>query len=220
MAAFCNLVMIVAAGYSQRFGSDKRFVTIGDKKLVAHAIDNARALKPDAIVVVVHDPDSFAGIDDIMVIKGGARRQDSVYKGLKTLAAHYPADARVLIHDGARGLTPPAAMKRVLRAIVPKVGVVPSLPVTDSLKQSADGHQIDAIIPRDSLYISQTPQGFCLGDILSCHKDNETDVHDDAALFASKDHNIIMVKGDILAHKVTYPHDITILEALWQAKHV
>ena len=68
---------------------------------------------------------------------GGATRQASVLAGLEAQAARAPD--LVLIHDGVRPLLDAALIDRVLHGLRTHAAVLPALPVTDTLKRSADG---------------------------------------------------------------------------------
>ncbi len=92
------------------------------------------------------------------VVAGGDSRQESVAAGLAALG---PDVSTVLIHDAARALTPPDLFARVARATRSSgAGVIPGLPVTDTVKRiDADGTVLETV-DRSSLSGVQTPQGF------------------------------------------------------------
>lgn len=237
--ASAPLVVILAAGQGIRFGADKRFAKLDGETLLAHVLRRARSLEPQALALVVDSPQEMASVaeqehsDAYFCVQGGATRSLSVKAGLEALAATYPPDARVLIHDAARPLTPPALMRAVLEAVRPGVGATPALALNDSLVESLDGDRITRSLQRATIRTVQTPQGFLLGEILAAHHAAEAkakthtktttkalpqDITDDTSLFRQAGHRVTLVKGDPLAHKVTYPYDLQILEALWRAK--
>ena len=238
--ASAPLVVILAAGQGIRFGADKRFAKLDDETLLAHVLRRAKSLEPQALALVVDSPSEMAGFAEqehnnaYFCVQGGATRSLSVKAGLEALAATHPPDARVLIHDAARPLTPPALMRAVLEAVRPGVGATPALALNDSLVESLDGDRITRSLQRATIRTVQTPQGFLLGEILAAHHAAEAkaktetktkaktkalpqDITDDTSLFRQAGHRVTLVKGDPLAHKVTYPYDLQILEALWRA---
>jgi 2-C-methyl-D-erythritol 4-phosphate cytidylyltransferase len=65
----------------------------------------------------------------------------------------------VVVHDAARPLASPALFARVVQALDGADAVVPQVPVSDTVKRVAQG-RVRETIPRQSLAIVQTPQGF------------------------------------------------------------
>jgi 2-C-methyl-D-erythritol 4-phosphate cytidylyltransferase/2-C-methyl-D-erythritol 2,4-cyclodiphosphate synthase len=145
-----------------------------------------------------------------LVVPGGRTRQESAYIGLKALPAECDA---VLIHDAARPFVTPKLIGRVadrLREGVP--GVVPGLPVTDTVKQASG--DVVRTLPRSSLYAVQTPQGFLKDTILERHEQavrSGQECTDDASLLESAGLTVEIVPGEDANIKITTPHD---LEAL------
>jgi 2-C-methyl-D-erythritol 4-phosphate cytidylyltransferase len=93
-----------------------------------------------------------------VVVAGGARRQDSVAKGFAALAEDVDV---VLIHDAARPFASQALIDRVIAAAAERGAVVPAIPVRDTVKRvDRASRLITATIPRDEVWLAQTPQGF------------------------------------------------------------
>jgi 2-C-methyl-D-erythritol 4-phosphate cytidylyltransferase len=76
--------------------------------------------------------------------------------------AEVPADAVVvLVHDAARPLLPDDVIERVLAPLGEGWdGVVPGLPVADTLKRVGDDGAVAGTVTRDGLWAVQTPQAF------------------------------------------------------------
>jgi 2-C-methyl-D-erythritol 4-phosphate cytidylyltransferase len=112
-------VVIVAAGTSQRMaGINKLFTTLGGKPLLAWSVDTCqRCGLVQQIVLVLNGKDltrgqklkTERGWSKVTLCPGGARRQDSVWTGLKATA---PELELVLIHDAARPFPDADAMRR------------------------------------------------------------------------------------------------------------
>ncbi|MCT2138779.1 IspD/TarI family cytidylyltransferase, partial [Dietzia cinnamea] len=140
-------------------------------------------------------------------------RTDSVRNGLAALTAHRrrPRAAVydvLLVHDAARCLTPPDAIRRVVTAVRGgAVAVVPVLPVVDTVKQvDADGYVVGTP-DRAALRAVQTPQGFA-PDVLLAAYDAAGDVTtDDAGLVERTGDRVATVPGDPLAFKITTADD-------------
>lgn len=155
-------------------------------------------------VVVVGDVPS--GID------GGARRQDSVARGL----AAVPEEAEfVLVHDAARPLAGP----EIVRAVIDRLrhadvdGVVPALPVRDTVKRVAGNHVIETV-DRTELVAVQTPQGFRAAVLREAHRTIAADATDDAQLVEMAGGRVVTVPGSVRNLKITFASDLDVAEAL------
>ncbi len=150
---------------------------------------------------------------------GGPRRQDSVRLGLAALPA---ACATVLVHDGARPFVTPALVTRVADALTdfpagettaPR-GVVPGLPVTDTIKEVDAVNRVRRTPARADLRAVQTPQSFRTAALVEAHRRAEAEgweVTDDASLMERCGHPVAVVEGDPANRKITLPEDLALL---------
>lgn len=145
-------------------------------------------------------------------VAGGARRQDSVRHGLDAL----PEEADVvLIHDAARPFASAVLAGRVLDGLQSgAVGVIPVIPVTDTIKVVQDG--VVRMTPnRASLAAVQTPQGFAVSVLRAAHYRASTEgwnVTDDAMLLERCGHEVRTVPGEEGNIKITRAEDLSMLE--------
>lgn len=142
---------------------------------------------------------------------GGEMRQDSVWNALCVL----PADARhVLIHDAARPFLTPALVRSVCEALQHGAcGVIPAVPVTDTIKTVADG-LVTGTLPRQALMAVQTPQGFSSDLLRRAHahaRETGLSVTDDASLLEALGHSVHVVEGEAANVKITNPDDLALL---------
>ena len=126
----------------------KQYRQLRGQSILRHVLDAFMAHPSiDEVHAVIHpdDRDRFAdacrGLDIGSPVMGGDTRRESVRNGLDSLAVGTPP-AQVLIHDGARPLVSPALIDRIVDALDNADGVVPALPLTDTVNR-VDG---DAII--------------------------------------------------------------------------
>ena len=209
--------ILVAAGRGERLGLDhpKAFAKLGEDPLLAEPLrrlDDSQWV--DAIVLVAppgwEEPSILLaeelGCGKVSAcVPGGETRADSVRAGL----AEVPEDAVVvLVHDAARPLVPEAVIERVLAPLVDGWdGVVPGIPVSDTLKRvGADGTVLETV-ERDSLYAVQTPQAFP-ADVLRRAVASGADATDCAGLVESSGGRVKVVPGDPLLLKVTTADDL------------
>ncbi|MFH1144758.1 MAG: 2-C-methyl-D-erythritol 4-phosphate cytidylyltransferase [Candidatus Eisenbacteria bacterium] len=94
--------------------------------------------------------------------------------------------------------------------------IIPVLPVGDTLKSLDRNARVAATVSRESLWQAQTPQAFVLDVLLGLHElamEAGHAVTDDAMLYEWRGFPVRTVLGSPLNMKVTYPHDLALLEA-------
>ena len=223
MAAGC-IGIVVAAGRGHRLGGEipKQYRPLGGRPLLRHCLEALSGHpRVDAVRVVLH-PDDRAlyaaaadGLDLLPPVAGGATRQESVRRGLESLADLGPA--RVLIHDAARPFLDPAIIDRILGALDDRPGAIAALPVIDTLKRGAGGVSAGTV-DRRGLWRAQTPQGFCYGPILAAHQSAmAADLTDDAAVAEAAGLTVALVMGAEENFKVTTEEDLARAERMLAA---
>ena len=152
--------IIVAGGSSQRMGFDKTFALLDGQ--AGHGAFH-RAFEQTEICHRDHPgrPRGAAGgIDGTgarrmpfgkvrRVIAGGARRQDSVAKGLAALA---PEAEFVAVHDAARPLVRPELIERIYRLAQEHGGAASAAPVIDTLKRVNLDHEVIGGVESDGSF--------------------------------------------------------------------
>lgn len=214
-------VIVVAAGSGTRLGAalPKAFVDLAGQTLLERSLRSI-VLLPYPVQVVVVVPTDFVadaegiantvapGLDALVsVVSGGATRHDSVAAGL---AAVQPSVQVVLVHDAARALTPSTLFADVDMAVqATGAGIVPALPVVDSLKQVDVTGGVLGIADREQLRAAQTPQGFPRTELDAAYAAaGSSDYTDDAAVFAANGGAVTTVPGDEVAFKITTAWDL------------
>jgi 2-C-methyl-D-erythritol 4-phosphate cytidylyltransferase len=209
--------ILVAAGRGERLGLDhpKAFAKLGEDPLLAEPLrrlDDSGWI--DAIVVVVpagwEEPAILlaeeVGCGKVNAcVAGGAERADSVRAGL----GEVPSDAvAVLVHDAARPLVPDAVIGRVLAPLAEGWdGVVPGLPVADTLKRVDEDGRVLETVPRESVWAVQTPQAFPV-DVLRRALASHAGATDCAGSVEAAGGRVKVVEGDPRLLKVTTTDDL------------
>ena len=93
----------------------------------------------------------------------GANRQMSIHHGLEDIRRYAGEDDWVLIHDAARPLLSAAQITACLEASPGHDGVIPVLPMKDTVYLSADKKTISALLDRSQVFAGQAPELFRLG---------------------------------------------------------
>jgi 2-C-methyl-D-erythritol 4-phosphate cytidylyltransferase/2-C-methyl-D-erythritol 2,4-cyclodiphosphate synthase len=207
--------ILVAAGTGTRFGAEtpKQFLTLSHEPVIRHAaralIEAGATIQPVGEAVAIAK--ALEGLPHLPVVAGGATRQDSVRAGLLALKPHTPAF--VLVHDAARPVIPPGTVAALLAALEQWPGAIPAAPVADTLKRVKDGVILETV-PREGLFRAQTPQAFRFEALFAAHHAGVTGATDDASLLESLGQKVAIVPGSENNIKLTYPEDLTRLEAL------
>ena len=217
-------VILVAAGDGARLGAGipKALVKVGNLSLLEHALKNILEVEDVAQLVVASHEDRVPEFSDIATAfvgnrvpltftPGGLSRQGSIGNALA--AVNKDIDI-VLVHDVARCFAPAAVFNRVI-AMVSETGfgVVPVLPVADTIKQG-ERDIVLGTIDRDSLRVAQTPQGFRFAELKAAYENAVEDFTDDASLMQSTGAVVRSVQGDTKAFKITVPADLEYAEFL------
>lgn len=209
-------VLVVAAGRGRRFGGEvpKQYLDLNGRMVLRHSLATlASHPRIHWVRTVIHPDDrdlydtAAQGLGILDPVHGGALRQDSVRLGLESLRDLGP-DV-VLIHDGARPMIDAGTISRVITALDTHSGVIPALPVADTLKRARDGIVSDTV-NRAELWRAQTPQGFIYDQILSAHLTAASgpELTDDAMVLEQAGHKVALVSGTEENLKITTFDDL------------
>jgi 2-C-methyl-D-erythritol 4-phosphate cytidylyltransferase len=223
-------VVVPAAGIGRRLGPQgaKALVRLAGRPLLAHAVAAMEANDCTTAVVVVGPPDAVDVTAKLLadegfakvtaVVPGGPTRQASVAAGLEALP---PGPAFVAVHDAARPLVAPGAVDRMLGLLVEAgtgmAGVVPGVPVTDTIRRVDVAGRSTGIVDRERLRAMQTPQLFVREVLEEAHRlarRDDVDATDEAALVELAGHPVRVVPGDPENLKVTTALDLAVAETL------
>jgi 2-C-methyl-D-erythritol 4-phosphate cytidylyltransferase/2-C-methyl-D-erythritol 2,4-cyclodiphosphate synthase len=204
-----NAALILAAGSGSRFcnKTPKQYHKLKDgKTILEHTIEKFRGVTDIICIVMNQEHKGFEFFSNSINVVGGKTRQESVRLGLESLQHHKPKN--VLIHDGVRPFVSSEIISSVIRKLEEFEAVDVALPVTDTIKTYA-GKTVD----RDSIYATQTPQGFNFEVISSLHSEafrgGRNDYTDDISLYLDSGRkNLGIVTGCPKNIKITYKSDL------------
>jgi 2-C-methyl-D-erythritol 4-phosphate cytidylyltransferase len=148
------------------------------------------------------------------VVAGGADRQESVWRALQRIPERAE---RVVVHDAVRPFIDAALVARVLAAAAGGAATC-GIPVRETVKRVRDG-AIEATIPRQGLWLTQTPQAFTRALLWEAHDKARRDGFagtDDAMLVERLGVTVAMVQGLGQNLKITTPEDLQTARA-WAA---
>ncbi len=181
----------------------ERIYTVGDRTRIENVVARAGITK-------------YAGC-----AAPGETRSLSTKNGL--VLCNEDEDTIVLVQDGSRCLLTPELVQRVIEAARKgHDGVVPALPVSDTIKVAHEGSVVETL-DRSKLHAVQTPQAFRLGllrDIYAVTEDELRLATDDASLVERKGGRVTLVHGERTNIKLTSPEDIILAEAILMSRGV
>lgn len=221
--------LVAAAGSSSRMGGvNKLLEPLDGIPVLARTLTALQlAEQVDEIVVATREEDLVEisqlcrtyGISKCTkVIRGGDSRVHSVL--LAALEAS-PEASLLAVQDGARPLATPELIDRVIAAAGRCGAAAPAVPVKDTVKVVRDGGAVAQTLVRESLRAVQTPQVFeadLLKAALQSAVDKGTAVTDDCSAVEQLGKVVFLVEGDEANIKITTPIDLTLAEAILQAR--
>jgi 2-C-methyl-D-erythritol 4-phosphate cytidylyltransferase len=218
-----NSAILVAAGKGVRMGTDKLWLKIAGRPVIAHTWQKFNDAKcVDEIILVVRDgmQKNFAELavkfhlqKPFRIVVGGGERQDSVWNGLEALSSKTEI---VAIQDAARPCTSEALIEATICAARETGAAVAAQSVTDTIKESGDGKTISRTLDRSKLWSVQTPQTFRVEVIrraISAARQKNLIFTDDTAACELIGQPVRLVPSTTPNPKVTVPGDLLFIEA-------
>ncbi len=221
-------VILAAAGKSTRFQDHRRkkpFIELAGRPVwvrSAELFTNRDDVAQTIIAVAPDDLDWFKekfrpnlAFMNIDIVTGGAERTETVQKAL----AHVKPDAEfVAVHDAARPLIVSEWVDAIFAAAVRHGAAIPAIPVTSTLKRTGADQRILETVPRDQLWMAQTPQVFRREWLLEAYAQRgDFQATDDAQLVERLGHPVQIVPGSSMNIKITTAEDFRMAEALVDA---
>lgn len=152
--------------------------------------------------------ESYGLSNMVILVQGGATRQESVARGLKAMA---PADGFVCIHDAARPLASPGLLDYLLETAARWGAAVPVLDPGDTIKEVDDRGFVMSTPERQKLRLVQTPQVFRRDLIVLAYEEalmSRQTATDDASLVELLGKPVKTVPGEPDNFKITTPRDL------------
>jgi 2-C-methyl-D-erythritol 4-phosphate cytidylyltransferase / 2-C-methyl-D-erythritol 2,4-cyclodiphosphate synthase len=203
--------IIAAAGTGSRLGAGvpKQLLEIGGRTLLERSIDAFRShpLVGDVIVALSPQVPPPGSIEGIRIVAGGARRQDSVANAFDAVRE----DAEiVLVHDAARPFVRADVITRTIEAAAAHGAAIAAVAAVDTVKRVDAGKAIVETLPREQIYLAQTPQAFRRDVLARAIELGRSGVEgtDEAALAERAGHRVQVVSGEEANVKITTASDL------------
>jgi 2-C-methyl-D-erythritol 4-phosphate cytidylyltransferase/2-C-methyl-D-erythritol 2,4-cyclodiphosphate synthase len=212
--------ILAAGGRGSRFGGDtpKQLLPLAGRAVLARSVDAFLSCAAIDEVVVALPTELLASPPEYLtssskplhLVAGGSRRRDSVANAFALVASR--ADI-VVIHDAARPLVSTALIERAVDAAGRSGAAIAALRANDTVKQVDSGGCVVATLPREHIYLAQTPQAFRTS-VLAHALTLDGEATDEAALAERAGHAVAVVDGDARNIKITTADDLVVAERL------
>ena len=220
-----NIAIILSGGTGTRIGGNvpKQYIEVNGKAIIMYCVETiAKMPEIDEMVICLADEwKAFvqealqkAGISKkVTFSKPGEVRQLTIYNALNVLREQQIGDdAVVVIHDAARPLVSEALLHRCIEGCIEADGVLPVLPVKDTLYMSKDGNSISSLLKRSEIVAGQAPEAFRFGKYIAVHDqmsyEDMLKISGSTEIAYKAGLNIKLVPGEELNFKITTTEDL------------
>ena len=227
-----NVAILLSGGTGSRMGEKipKQYIRVGNRMIITYACEPLiRSAGIDTLVIVADGKwreaiaseieRSVKTSADIMFADPGENRQLSILHGLektkeliKERRDCTDKDVTVLIHDAARPLLTKQQIDSCYEALGGHEGVMPVLPMKDTVYLGGESACVQQLLPRDRLFAGQAPELFLFEPYYDAVRallpDRIRDIRGSAepAVIAGMD--IVMIPGDEGNFKITTGPDL------------
>lgn len=223
-----NIALVLAGGTGSRLGANtpKQYLEVDNRMIISYCMETFLVSDYIDKIQIVADrnwheivgkemdalesttgKNKFCGFSD-----PGANRQLSIYNGLRDILEYADTEDKVMVHDGARPLLSETLIEKCFIAGEGHDGVMPVLPMKDTVYMSEDGKVVSKLLKRENIFAGQSPEVFVLGkyydacEMLLPDRIMSINGSTEPAIMAGMD--IAMVDGDENNFKITTTVDL------------
>ncbi|MBP3421800.1 MAG: 2-C-methyl-D-erythritol 4-phosphate cytidylyltransferase [Lachnospiraceae bacterium] len=221
-----NTALLLSGGIGTRMGGEvpKQYVYANGKMVITYALEQLLTSQHIDCVWIVAERGWTQGIIDdakkqgldvdkiVDFILPGNCRQMSIWNGLqKIMEKNLSEKDTIIIHDAARPLISQQLIDDCYAALNGHDGVIPVLPMKDTIYFSEGGTKVESLLNRSALYAGQSPELFNLqkyyraNKMLVPNKICGINGSTEPAILAGME--IVMINGDEQNYKITTQQD-------------
>ena len=225
-------VIIFAGGTGTRMSTSdipKQFIKVDGKPIIIRTLKNFETHNQVDNVVIACLEDWIPYMNNLLrdyhmtkvtsVVPGGKTGYKSIHNGLLKLKDIAKPDDIILICDGVRPTVSPQLITSCIIETQKYGTAVPVVPSIDSILFSQDGITCKKSLPRNSMFITQAPQGYTFKKIYWAHQEAEKRSLEDpissSELLISLDKEIHLFPGERENIKVTTPEDLETIRSYY-----
>lgn len=216
-----NYVILLCGGVGSRMQGSidcpKQYKEVNGKPIFMYSLATFDTCKEiDGIIIVAEEKWQDYVINKIKIhqikkvigyAKPGETRQQSIFSGLTKLKFFAKKEDIVIIHDAARPNIKEELIKNCLKNNLECDGVLPCIPVKDTIYESQEGRSVSRLLNRSTLYAGQAPESFVFGKYYSAHleySEEEIAVFSGSTEIAIKNNmDIHIIEGEESNYKIT-----------------
>ena len=201
---------------------------VGGKPIIIHTMEHfAKHPKVDAIVVACKENwidylkeliERFKVSKVRSIVPGGPNGFDSIHNGvIATAQFSLNGEDLILICDGVRPMLSEKLITDCIEHTIKYKTAVPVTPSIDSLLYSTDGETCGKSYDRNTMFITQAPQGYTMERILWAHEEaykrGILNPVSSSELFIELGEKVHIFRGERFNIKVTTPEDLITLRS-------
>jgi 2-C-methyl-D-erythritol 4-phosphate cytidylyltransferase len=233
MSGATDILILLAAGSARRMQAvvdDKITALLAGKPVFVHSLQSFLSTGLIGRIVITYRDEAqlaklrtqLAGhLPDTVVdfVPGGESRQDSVLAALNACEGH---SGLVHIHDGARPLVSPEAIRKVREKAKETGAAILAGRAADTVKiAKADSASVDTSPDRGLVWTAETPQVFRTAIVLKAYRkvaELQRKVTDDSSAVEFVGQDVSLVENPSVNLKLTRPADFVLAEAILKTR--
>ncbi len=233
MSGATDILILLAAGSARRMQAvvdDKITALLAGKPVFVHSLQSFLSTGLIGRVVLTYRDEAqlaklrtqLAGhLPDTAVdfVPGGESRQDSVLAALNACEGHA---GLVHIHDGARPLVSPEAIRKVREKAKETGAAILAGRAADTVKiAKADSSSVETSPDRGLVWTAETPQVFRTAIVLKAYRkvaELQRKVTDDSSAVEFVGQDVSLVENPSVNLKLTRPADFVLAEAILKSR--
>ena len=218
-----NYLILLSGGIGSRMKSNipKQYLEVNGKSILSYTLSSFDFSIFKKIIIVLADEwkdfvsdeiSKYFSSDKIDFARAGESRQSSILNGLLQIKDLAAADDIVVIHDGVRPFVTQKLVNELIEANKSFDGVMPVIPVKDTIYCSKNGKEISGLLNRNELYSGQAPESFKFGKYFAINiklsKDQLDEIKGSSEIAFKNNLSVGLIEGDEGNFKITTLADL------------
>jgi len=221
--------ILLSGGIGTRMMSNrpKQFIEILGTPIIQYSLQSIKNIRSIKELIINYPPGEKNNIKsivkssglscNIIYVKAGISRQESVYKMIKK--ANYK---NIIIHEAARPIVNQNTFINLIDSKFKNCGYMSEIPFT-VVPVDTKNYTVAGNLERDSLRNVLLPQKFVLKDLLKAHtkasKDDSKYTEDSTLFICNTDEKFYFIDAADSNIKITHPSDLPIVENILLGKN-